>query len=42
MRISHEELIDQLKHFRWIDNIPEDIMVFNAEPYRELRAANMV
>ena len=24
MRISHEELKDLFKHFRWIDNIPED------------------
>ena len=24
MRINHEELKDLFKHFRWIDNIPED------------------
>ena len=24
MRISHEELKDLFKRFRWIDNIPED------------------
>ena len=24
MHISHEELKDLFKHFRWIDNIPED------------------